>query len=150
MRIHYGLIVLVCVGLLACSKPDYTLLSGESGYFKNFTGRWIIINYWATWCGPCHEEIPELNAFYKAHKKANDIVLLGVNYDGVDVDTLKNETKKMDITFPVLVDDPSSVLKFPRPDMLPVTLVFNPEGKLQATLLGPQTQATLSAAMAKK
>jgi len=63
------------------------------------TGKWVVLNYWALWCGYCRKEIPELNRFYKQnHYK--DVVLIGYNYDGVSDDDLKMLLKKHKLNFP--------------------------------------------------
>ncbi|MBL4828195.1 MAG: TlpA family protein disulfide reductase, partial [Spongiibacteraceae bacterium] len=56
---------------------------------------------------------------------------------------LIEETKKLGIEFPTLIDNPSQVLGFEQPSVLPTTLIFNPKGELHQTLVGPQTQQSL-------
>ena len=104
-------------------------------------GRWVLINYWAEWCKPCLEEIPELNAFAEAHSE--QVSVLGVNYDGVEGEALARVIVRFGIDFPVLTRDPASAYKFARPEVLPVTIVINPEGIVQQRLVGPQTLANL-------
>ena len=94
-------------------------------------GEWLLINYWAEWCKPCIEEIPELNEF--ARLNAMRARVLMVNYDGARGDAL-------------LESDPAARFGYPRPQALPTTFVIDPDGKLRATLLGPQTVASLGAA----
>jgi thiol-disulfide isomerase/thioredoxin len=142
-KLTFALSILLC----ACTKPDYRLAEGQAGYFKEWQGKWVIINYWATWCEPCYEEIPEFNAFYKAH---SEVVVLGVNFDRVQDEVLKNDITKMKIEFPVMTQDPSSALGFEQPSVLPVTAVFNPQGEIHKILIGPQTQKTLQKAMEVK
>jgi len=104
-------------------------------------GRWVLINYWAEWCKPCLEEIPELNAFAEAY--GEQVSVLGVNYDGVEGEALARVIVRFGIDFPVLSQDPASIYKFNRPEVLPVTFVINPEGVVQQRLVGPQTLADL-------
>jgi len=104
-------------------------------------GRWVLINYWAEWCKPCLEEIPELNAFAEAY--GEQVSVLGVNYDGVEGEALARVIVRFGIDFPVLTQDPASIYKFNRPEVLPVTFVINPEGVVQQRLVGPQTLADL-------
>lgn len=130
--------------LCACAKPDYELATGETGSFSTWKGKWVFINYWATWCGPCREEIPELNIFANTR---TDIAVFGVNFDHPQGEALKKEITEMGITFPVLTQDPAQALHFEQPSVLPVTVILNPQGKIHTTLLGPQTQKTLAAAI---
>ncbi len=107
---------------------------------------WTVINYWAKWCAPCRDEIPELNAFATAH--ADQVRVLGVNYDGLQGEELNADIEALDIRFPVLLDDPHRALAIERPTALPSTLIISPDGAIRDILLGPQTEASLKAAMA--
>ena len=110
---------------------------------NQYRGQWVVINYWAKWCKPCIEEIPELNALNQSYP---NVVVLGVNYDGATGEKLAQQVKSLDIQFSMLSTDPSADLEIPRPAVLPTTLIINPQGKLSRTLVGPQTLASLAAA----
>ena len=140
------LIFFACLGALsACSKPDYRTADGASGRFADARGKWLLINYWAEWCKPCIEEMPALNRFQQQHR--DRVLLLTVNYDGAQGESLRQQIAKLGVELPVLLDDPAPLLNFPRPDALPTTLVFAPDGALRQTLQGAQTAATLAAAI---
>ena len=109
-------------------------------------GQWVFINYWATWCKPCIQEIPELNRLGEQYP---DITVLGVNYDGVSGAELAQQVQELDIAFAILDEDPANQLGVTRPVVLPTTLVLDPTGTLSATLVGPQTLESL-AFVAKK
>ena len=134
-------IVAACCLLASCSKPDYHDHLGGSGRFSDLQGKWMVINYWATWCKPCIEEIPELNQF--AHEQADKVVLFGVEYDQHQGEKLQQNIAKLGIEFPVILNDPSTLLGFDKPHALPTTLVFNPQGELHKILKGPQTESSL-------
>jgi thiol-disulfide isomerase/thioredoxin len=106
-------------------------------------GQWVVINYWAQWCKPCIEEIPELNALNEAY---DTVTVLGVNYDGATGADLDAQTRSLGVAFPTLKHDPSGQLGIPRPVALPTTLIVSPRGELKETLLGPQTLGSLSLA----
>lgn len=140
----YVPIFFACLSVISgCSKPDYETTDGKSGRFVDTRGKWLLINYWAEWCKPCIEEMPELYRFQQ--EQQNRVVLFTVNYDGVQGEALQQQIKKMDIRVPVLLRDPAPILKFPRPNALPTTLVFDKDGILRHTLQGPQTAAMLAA-----
>lgn len=140
----YALIFFAGLSVLSgCSKPDYETADGSSGRFADARGKWLFINYWAEWCKPCLEEMPELNRFQREQR--DRVTFLTVNYDGAQKDSLQQQIKKIGIELPVLLQDPAPMLKFARPDALPATFVFDPEGVLRYTLQGPQTAATLAA-----
>ncbi|MBU0536960.1 MAG: TlpA family protein disulfide reductase [Gammaproteobacteria bacterium] len=133
---------LLFMSLAACSKPDFSTLSGSGGDFAQ--GKWLLINYWATWCGPCREEIPALNDFTA---KRSDVEIYGVNYDNLSGEALNEAIAEMGIQFDSMLADPAPQLNTPRPRVLPTTLLISPDGTLKATLTGPQTADTLSAAL---
>ena len=148
-RTTCALIVAICIGLLpACSKPDYHTADGGSGRFADTHGKWLLINYWAVWCKPCIEEMPELHRFQQQY--ADRVQLLTVNYDGAQGQALQQQITKIGIKLPVLLDDPAARLGTSRPDVLPTTLVFDPQGKLHETLQGEQTLDSLAAAIGAK
>jgi thiol-disulfide isomerase/thioredoxin len=138
-------LALFCLCLAACEQPDYHDSHGNSGDFKDHQGHWMIINYWATWCKPCIAEIPELNKFAKNYSR--DVVLFGVDYDQSSDEQLLKNSQQLGIEFTVLSSDPAFTLGYDRPNVLPTTLVFNPQGKLHRTLLGPQTEHSLQQAI---
>lgn len=105
----------------------------------------LLVNYWAEWCAPCREEIPELNRFAR---EAEGILVLGVNYDQPPAETTHAQMEKLGIEFPVLSTDPAARWGRPRPTVLPSTFVIGADGHWRATLVGPQTEESLRAAVA--
>ncbi|MDA9987725.1 TlpA family protein disulfide reductase [Luminiphilus sp.] len=104
-------------------------------------GHWRVVNYWAVWCAPCREEIPELN---RLHQRT-DLVVYAVNYDGKQGAELASQVATMDIEFTILAQDPGQALGVERPRVLPTTLLVNPAGEVTDTLVGPQTEETVLA-----
>ena len=102
--------------------------------------QWNVINYWAIWCKPCREEIPELNRL----NQMENVVVLGVNFDGKSGEALVADADALGIAFGI-IDDPATSFKITRPALLPTTLVLSPEGALVATLVGPQTAESIIA-----
>lgn len=141
MRVHVCL--LLALTLSACAPAEQP--AGKL-QLTSLQGQWVFINYWATWCKPCIQEIPELNRLGEQYP---DITVLGVNYDGVSGDELAQQVQDLGIAFAILGNDPANQLGVPRPVVLPTTLVLDPTGALIATLIGPQTLESL-ALVAKK
>ena len=104
-------------------------------------GQWRVVNYWAIWCTPCRQEIPELNAL----DAESGLLVLAVNYDGKEGAILRGEAAEMGITFTLLEKDPVAQLGIQRPRVLPTTLLVSPDGEVTDTLVGPQTQRGLLA-----
>lgn len=116
--------------LLGCSSERTSIVASQ----------WNVINYWAIWCKPCREEIPELNQL----NQIENVVVLGVNFDGKVGEALVSDADELGITFDI-IDDPASSLNIARPSVLPTTVVLSPEGKLVAMLVGPQTAESIMA-----
>lgn len=121
-------------------------MDGKAFALSSLKGKWVVINYWASWCHPCKKEIPELNAFYQAYKD-HDVVLFGVNYDGLSKDELPKVIQEAHISYPNLLVDPAQSLQLGNIPGIPATYVFSPQGVLQERLLGEQTQASLKKAL---
>lgn len=131
---------ILCV--TACHpKPDATDSHGNPIYLSDFHGKWIIVNYWATWCPPCLKELPALNALYANHH--DKLVVLGVNFDGLPSADIDNFSQKLHLTFPLLSSFPLSKFDVKEIATLPTTLIITPEGKLHKIVYGPQTEGML-------
>ena len=96
-------------------------MQGAGHQFDDFTGRYLIVNYWATWCAPCIREIPELNEF--ADEFHGRVAVWGVNYDAPQGAEQLRQVQKMQITFPVFAANPSERLGVAMPEVLPTTCV---------------------------
>ena len=99
-------------------------MSGNQISLSDLRGKWVLINYWASWCRTCVDEIPELNRFYEENK---NIALFAVNYDAIPFDTQQKLIKQLDIRYPSLIKDPANVLQLGDIRGVPVTFVFNPK-----------------------
>ena len=135
--------------LAACTdiapKHPLRLFDGSITSPSQWRGQWVLINYWADWCGPCREEVPELNHL---NDSADGFTVLGVNYDYLEGGELRASIDALGITFPTLLDDPQSILGYDEATVLPMTVLIAPNGTLHRVLLGPQTAQTLQAAKA--
>ena len=117
-------------------NPASPFLDNQGNYVKRETdGQWTIVNYWASWCGPCQMEVPELNLL----ASENNIRVIGVNADFLPESQTRAAIKQLNIKYPVLLEDPSSDWNLPEPEVLPTTYILNPDGKVKDTLMGAQT-----------
>ncbi|WP_028694700.1 TlpA disulfide reductase family protein [Pseudomonas cremoricolorata] len=125
--------------LLAGCGADYGVdQDGKTVKAEQIDGHWLVLNYWAEWCGPCRTEIPELNAAAKQWQ-AQGIQVLGVNFDGLQGADLKEAANALGIEFTVLAQDPAERYELPRSEALPVTYIIDDKGKVREQLLGEQT-----------
>ena len=115
----------------ATAAPDFTLhaLGGPNLRLKEQRGRVVMVNFWATWCGPCRQEMPQLNRLYEKYK-ASGFVLLGVNVDD-DVAKATEVAGKLGVTFPVLLDTEKTVSKLYDLNTMPSTVIIDREGKVR-------------------
>jgi thiol-disulfide isomerase/thioredoxin len=104
--------------------------------------KWVIINYWASWCANCIEEVQEFNHFY-ANNRDKNIVLYGVNYNHLPIHDLKEDIQKVGIHYPVLIEDPSQIWHFDLMDVIPFTFIVNPAGKVAKTIIGTTSEQDL-------
>jgi thiol-disulfide isomerase/thioredoxin len=104
-------------------------------------GKWVVVNFWATWCTPCLKEIPELDAFDRAR---GDVEVIGLAYEEIERADLEAFLKEHRFSYPVaLVDVYAGLPDFPIPRGLPMTYVIAPDGKVAKEFLGPVDMAVL-------
>lgn len=139
-------VLLLFVSTLALAETILQDLKGEKIAFSSLQGKWVFLNYWASWCEPCLEEIPELNRFYSQHKNDN-VALFAVNFDAPPLEEQKQLVKQFNIRYPALKFDPAEQLNLGAIEGVPVTFVFNPEGKLVGRLFGGQSIVDLNAVL---
>ncbi len=143
-------ILLTAIILTGCQQQPpikaqaiiFTEQNGTEISLTSLAGKWVFINFWASWCKPCYQEISSLNAFAKEYK--NKVQVFGVSYDHVSDVQLVALIKKMNIQFSTLKYDPSATLGVNNLAGLPATLIINPAGKLVKTLYGEQTVESLA------
>ncbi|MCE4054181.1 TlpA disulfide reductase family protein [Pseudomonas sp. Au-Pse12] len=113
---------------------------GQKVAAERIDKQWLVLNYWAEWCGPCRTEIPELNALNE-QLKGQAATVLGVNFDNVQGEELKSASEKLGITFTVLAQNPAERFELPRSEALPVTYIIDDKGKVREQMMGEQTAA---------
>lgn len=121
-------------------------VDGEEVNLSSLKGKWVFINYWASWCQPCVDEISELNHFYE-HNKNHQVAVFAINYDSMPLSKQKRLIKRFGIHYPSLKHSAAKALHLGNISVVPVTFVLNPMGELSTTLYGGQTAASLKAAM---
>ena len=134
--------VLICLALAGCGEDWGADQHGSAVTAQQLKGQWLVINYWAEWCGPCRTEVPELNALDSAR---DDVTVLGANFDGLQGDELAAAADDLGIAFRVLSVDPADRLDLPRSTVLPVTYIVDAAGVVREHLVGEQTKEGLLA-----
>lgn len=114
--------------LLGQPASDFALrsLGGENIRLSEQLGEVVIINFWATWCGPCRQEMPLLDEIYSKYRRAG-LVLLSVNIGG-DRARAAEMVRTLGVTYPVLLDDRNEVAKAYQIGTMPLTVLIDREG----------------------
>jgi peroxiredoxin len=111
--------------------PDLRLesLDGRQVSLADYAGQVVLLNFWATWCPPCKEEIPAIEKAYQAHRD-DGFVVLGIN-DGEASEVIRAFADELGITYPVLIDKRGDVAAQYRRRGLPLTVIVDRDGVIQ-------------------
>lgn len=145
--IAYFKLLVLCFALALCQScvdnDDFFLLDGSGHRLSEYKGKWLIINFWAEWCAPCQEEIPDLNQLYRQASQQN-LNILGISYDALENKDIERIATQWGIEYPVIASNPMPILPFKLPKSLPGNYIFNPQGELVMRLAGKQNVRTLT------
>jgi len=149
MRMIAGLLTAVTLMLslpAGAGEPvDFSLpdLDGQPRTLSEFRGKWVVINYWATWCPPCLEEIPDLVDFHERHHD-RDAVVIGINYEDIPAPQLRAFSEEYFINYPILrAEDMRPAHERLSVGGLPTTYIISPEGEPVARQVGGVTDEVL-------
>ncbi len=122
---------LAASGLTGKPAPDFVLKSssGENMRLSEYRGDVVMINFWATWCGPCRQEMPLLDDLYSRYQRVG-FNLLGINIDD-DSRRAMQMIEELEVKFPVLFDESKEVSKLYQVEAMPVTVLVDREGKVR-------------------
>ena len=120
---------------------DVETFAGGKWSLAERKGKWVVVNFWATWCTPCLKEIPELDAF---DKQREDVEVIGLAYEEIERPDMEAFLKEHPFSYPIaLVDVYKGLPDFPIPRGLPMTYVIGPDGKVAKQFLGPVDMVVL-------
>jgi peroxiredoxin len=116
---------------LTAPAPDFTLraMSGPNVRLQELRGKVVMVNFWATWCGPCRQEMPHLNRLHEKYSRSG-FVLLGLNVDD-DPQNAAAVAAKLGIQFPVLLDTDKQVSDRYDLKAMPSTYLIDRDGKVR-------------------
>ena len=123
-----------------------TTLDGKPFDLVSQSGKWVIVNFWATWCSPCLKELPDISAFVGAHR--DKVAAIGLDFEDTDKADVEKFLAAHPLTYPVAqvdVDNPPK--DFDAPKGLPNTYVIAPDGHVAKSFLGPVTGKDLESAI---
>ena len=135
----------------ASAKPttpslQVTTLDGAKYDLAAHRGKWVVVNFWATWCGPCLKEMPELTALDAMREY---VEVLGLAYEEIEPADLRAFMVKHPVAYPVAIVDVYDPPKdFATPRGLPMSYLIAPDGKVAKQFLGPVTAKDIESAIA--
>ena len=146
-----GLVLaMMTLGVMNTQAADFkvTDTNGKSHSLSGYKGKWVLVNYWATWCPPCLEEIPDLIALHETKK--NNLVVIGIAMDYKSSKQVTDFAEGLLVTYPIVLGTPKIVNQIGPMQGLPTTYLFNPEGKMVAQQVGALTREAVETYISSK
>jgi thiol-disulfide isomerase/thioredoxin len=121
--------VLACASFSTALAADFDLVDTQGAHHRlaDSRGHWVVINFWATWCVPCLEEIPAIADFHHANPR---VVVIGIATDAEDAAKVKRFAAKTGHDYPLVLSDDRIERELGAPHALPTTRIYSPDGKL--------------------
>ncbi|MDD2914914.1 MAG: TlpA disulfide reductase family protein [Gallionella sp.] len=137
-----GLFLLVLS--LSVYATDFSLedMRGETHRLEDYRGKWVLVNFWATWCPPCLNEIPELSSLHNTHKD-KDLVVIGIAIDSGSSGKVADFAKAHGISYPVVMGNRKITRQIGELDVLPTSYLYAPNGKQVSYQAGEVTRESV-------
>jgi peroxiredoxin len=125
--------------------PDFTVktLGGDSITLSDLRGRPVVLNFWATWCGPCRSEVPAFSRFFQAHP---EVAVLGLSVDQGPPAKVKHTVREWGIAYPVAIISGALQSQYDI-STLPTTVIIDADGKVQKIHVGTMSESQLARAV---
>ena len=120
--------LLLAAGGAAAQEFAFKDMQGQVQRLSDYRGKWVLVNFWATWCPPCLEEVPDLVALHESHRKT-DLVVIGVALDSSRESVVEFVAKKQ-VSYPIVLGDYDLAAQVGEVNALPTSYLFDPSGKL--------------------
>jgi thiol-disulfide isomerase/thioredoxin len=141
-------LLLLAAGGAAAQGFVFKDMQGQAQRLSDYRGKWVLVNFWATWCPPCLEEVPDLVALHEAHKKT-DLVVIGVALDSTGKSVVDFVAKKH-VSYPVVLGDYELAEQVGEVNALPTSYLFDPTGKLVSYQEGMVTRESVESYIKSK
>ncbi|MEW9501149.1 TlpA family protein disulfide reductase [Jeotgalibacillus marinus] len=133
------------------AAPDFqtTTLDGSIVSLSDYRGKKIILNLWATWCGPCIEEMPHIQEYYEEEADKDNVEVLAVNLTNMDngIDRVESFVEDYGLTFPILMDESGQLGDQFQAIAIPTTYILDEDGLITKKLMGPMDREMISSMM---
>lgn len=120
--------------------PDFelTTLTGDVVRLSDYKGKKVILNFWATWCPPCKEEMPHMEKYYQKNKDTENIEIIAVNMTTAErPESVREFVDAYELTFPIPLDKTGEVMDTYKIGQLPMTYMINTDGTIAHQISGP-------------
>ena len=126
-RTTAAILLAAAFGAVPAAAFDLVDTQGRHHRLEELKGRWVVVNFWATWCVPCIQEIPEVAAFARAHR---EVEIVGVATDVEDADKVKRFAAKLGHDYPLVLSNDKVEKALGHVSALPTTRIYDPKGAL--------------------
>ena len=142
-------LLLALMGLWA-QAADFkvTDTNGKTHTLSGYKGKWVLVNYWATWCPPCLEEIPDLIALHE--NKKNNLVVIGIAMDYRNARQVTDFADGLLVDYPIVLGNAQVASQIGPVQGLPTTYLYNPDGKMVAQQVGAITRESVESFITRK
>jgi thiol-disulfide isomerase/thioredoxin len=141
--------LLLALAMLPATAADFSLTDshGKPHRLSDYRGKWVIVNFWATWCAPCLEEMPDLVAIAESRK---DVQVFGVAMEFQDSKQVLQFAEGMFVNYPIVLGDRKTADQVGKVVGLPTTFIYDPQGKLAVRHVGKITRKQIERLLDRK
>ena len=128
--------------------PDFelTTLAGDVVKLSELKGKKVILNFWASWCGPCKAEMPHMQKYYEKNKDTSNVEIIAVNMTTQErkgMEGIESFVESYGLTFPIPLDEEGVVIDTYKVMSIPTTYIIGTDGKIEHKIVGPMDEKTM-------